>query len=93
MSAELTIDTVYPSVTKDDIDDLLDAEGNVIDWRKRCLDQGRAEGRTEGRTETMLTSLKNLMESMKWTLDEAMNALRVPESERPKFRKMLEAKG
>ena len=41
----------------------------------------------------MLTSLKNLMESMKWTLDEAMNALRVPESERPKFRKMLEAEG
>ena len=97
MSAELTIDTVYPSVTKDDIDDLLDAEGNVIDWRKRCLDQGRAEGRTEGRaegrTETMLTSLKNLMESMEWTLDEAMNALRVPEAERPKFRKMLEAEG
>ena len=53
----------------------------------------RLLGRAEWRTETMLTSLKNLTESMKWTLDEAMNAVRVPESERPKFRSMLEAEG
>ena len=71
MNTELTIDTVYPRVTKEDIDDLLDADGNVINWRKRYI--------AEGRTEAMLSSLNNLMESMNWTLDEAMNALRIPE--------------
>ena len=51
MSVELTRDIVYPHVTEDDIDGFLDAEGNVINWRQRCLDQGRAEGRAEGRLE------------------------------------------
>ena len=95
MSAELTIDTVYPHVTKEDIDDLLDADGNVINWRKRCHDQGRVEGRAEGlaegRTETMVASLKSLMETMNLTVDNAMNALRVPEAERNNYRQALGA--
>ncbi len=109
MSVEWSVDTEYPYVTMDEFGHLLDEEGTIIvgEERMRLLGraEGRAEGRTEGRsegraegraegcTETMLTSLKNLTESMKWTLDEAMNALRVPEAERPKFRKMLEAEG
>ena len=77
----------------DEFGHLLDEEGTIIVGEKRMRLLGRAEGRTEGRTETMLSSLKNLMESMKWTLEEAMNALRIPESERPQYRKMLEAEG
>lgn len=33
--------------------------------------------------ETLLVAVKNLMETMKWTADQAMAAIKVPEAERP----------
>ena len=32
--------------------------------------------------ETLLVAVKNLMETMKWTADQAMDAIKVPETER-----------
>ena len=32
-----------------------------------------------------LMSVKDLMDSMKWTAEEAMNALRIPEAERQNY--------
>ena len=59
MSTELTIDTIYPRVTKeDDIDDLLDADGNVINWRKRYLDEGRAEGKQQNQNDAIRQVLR-----------------------------------
>lgn len=97
MSAELTLDKQYPHVTAQDIDDRLDAEGNMICWRARYLAQGRAEGIAEGRTkgkaegrvQANTTALQNLMETLGLSLQEAMNALRIPEAEQPYYREQL----
>jgi hypothetical protein len=42
---------------------------------------GRAEGKAEGRQDALLSSIKNLMASMKFTAEQAMNALGIPQDE------------
>ena len=55
--------------------------------------EGRAEGRSEGRAEGILSSrlesITNLMDSMKITLIDAMDALRIPEGDRDEIKKHL----
>ena len=74
MSVELTRDIVYPHVTEDDIDGFLDAEGNVINWRQRCLDQGRAEGRLEERTEMNAKREKQMRQALRFKYGELPEA-------------------
>ena len=38
---------------------------------------------------TQTESIKNLMKNMNWTIDQAMNALEVPEDKREKYRKAI----
>lgn len=38
-----------------------------------------------GAAQNMLISIRNLMESMGWTVEQAMTALRVPDADRPKY--------
>ena len=52
-------------------------------------EKGRIKGRAEGRTEGLLASIRNLMASMGWTVDQAMAALKIPEEDRPQYTKML----
>ena len=52
-------------------------------------EKGRIKGRAEGRAEGLLASIRNLMSSMGWTVDQAMAALKIPEEDRPKYAKML----
>ena len=93
MSTELTLDQQYPHVTAKDIDDRLDAEGNMICWRTRYIAQGRAEGIAEGQSQGKLqaitASLKNLTETLGLSLQEAMNALRIPEAEQQYYIEQL----
>lgn len=49
----------------------------------------RQEGHTEGHTEGTLASIKNLMDSMGWSMEQAMSALKISEKEYPKYRKLL----
>ena len=51
MSAELSIETDYSKYTIEDLDERLDAEGNMIRWSDRYYSQGRLAGRTEGLAE------------------------------------------
>lgn len=51
------------------------------------LSQGIVESTTERNT---LDSIRNLMETLNLTIEEAMAALKIPESERPKYVSMLE---
>ena len=48
-------------------------------------DRGERRGRAEG----MAASIKNLMDSMGWTIDQAMAALKIPEGDRAKYTRML----
>lgn len=47
--------------------------------------EGIAKGRTEGLTEGILASIRNLMNSMGWTAQQAMEALKVPEEEQRQY--------
>lgn len=52
--------------------------------------EGRIEGRIEGHEAAILESIKNLIESTDWSVKQAMEILKVPETERDKYLKLLE---
>ena len=53
---------------------------------KGVMEKGVAEGMTNG----ILFSIKNLMETLGLTIEQAMAALKVPEGERQKYMDLLE---
>ncbi|MGN0941571.1 MAG: hypothetical protein ACI4OA_07690 [Selenomonadaceae bacterium] len=57
------------------------AEGRVEGLAKGRA-EGRAEGRIEGRVNAIVDNIRSLMKSAKWSRDEAMNALQIPQDER-----------
>ena len=52
--------------------------------------KGRAEGLTEGVTSGILASIKSIMDTMELSLEQAMTALKIPETERQKYMNLLE---
>ena len=50
---------------------------------------GMEAGRKEGAAQTMLNSIKNLMETLGLTIEQAMSALKVPDADRPKYLELL----
>ena len=58
---------------------------------RRVLSKGvREKGRAEGHTERALSDLRNLMETLGLTIEQAMAALKVPEAERQIYMDLLE---
>ena len=53
------------------------------------VENGRKEGRKQGRDETQISAIKSLMETMKWTAQEAMAALKLTTKEQQKYLAML----
>ncbi|MCD8220786.1 MAG: hypothetical protein LUD07_01095 [Clostridiales bacterium] len=51
--------------------------------------EGKAEGRAEGKTETLFENMQALMETMTWSAEQALAALKVPEDQYPKYLSML----
>lgn len=58
-------------------------------YRKDAFAEGKSEGEEKGRVETFLSSIKGLMETTKWSIDQAMDAIKVPVAECEKYRKLL----
>lgn len=54
--------------------------------------KGRQEGLLEGRQEELLNSIRNIMDTLKLTLNQAMDALKVPEADRKKYEKEINKK-
>ena len=52
-----------------------------LDGEKRGIEKGRAEGRAEGRVETHADSIKNLMAALGWSIEVAMDILKIPKDE------------
>ena len=48
------------------------------------------KGINQGIKEGIITAIKNLMESMDWTEEQAMEALKIPEADKPLYSSMLE---
>lgn len=57
---------------------------------KGVMEKGMKKGIAKGMTDAILTSIKNLMETMGLTIEQAMAALKVPEGERQKYMDLLE---
>ena len=57
--------------------------------RAEGIAEGMEKGRAEGLEKGILSSIKSLMETMSWTLDQAMTALKVPEAEKQTYRSRL----
>jgi hypothetical protein len=56
---------------------------------KQGIAKGRAEGEKVGKQDALLSSIKNLMISMKFTAEQAMNALAIPTDEQAFYRAKL----
>lgn len=46
----------------------------------------RREGKAEGRIEGKLEAFKDLMQTTGWTMEKVMEALKIPEAEREKYK-------
>ena len=56
---------------------------------EKLKEDGKMEGLQEGIKKGLLSSIRNLMESMDWTADQAMNALKISEEDQEKYRMLL----
>ena len=55
-----------------------------------ALQEREEQGEERGRKEERLQSIRNLMESMHWTAEKAMNALKIPIIEQKKYIALLQ---
>lgn len=53
---------------------------------------GIREGKREGKKEGILFSIQSLMETMNFTMEEAMNALKISKTEQEQYTKKLKQK-
>ena len=56
---------------------------------KGVMEKGLEKGRAEGHAERALSDLRNLMETLGLTIEQAMAALKVPEDELQKYMDLL----
>ena len=56
---------------------------------EKYIAEGRREGRSEGRFEGKAEAIRNLMESMSMTAEQAMKALKIPAGEFGKYMTLL----
>jgi hypothetical protein len=57
--------------------------------KQEAAEEAAEKAREETRKEGMITSIRNLMDTMKWTADQAMTALKIPEEDRENCSKLL----
>ena len=57
--------------------------------RAIALEEGKDVGIKEGTEKTRLSSIRNLMKNMKWTAQQAMEALGIPTDEQPKYAALI----
>ena len=67
--------------------DYLKLELNYQDKFREGKQEGIKEGRKEGRLENLFNNISTLMESMKWSVEQAMEALKVSEDDRKELLK------
>ena len=62
---------------------------NMCTALEQLIEDGKKLGMQEGMIDGILTSVKNLMESMGWTAEQAMDALKISQEDRNKYAGML----
>ena len=80
------INTITGSRLKFDIrEEKVDMCKAIDDMRKESKEEGRSEGRVEGIESTRLESIRNVMGGLKYTAQQAMELLRIPAADQPKY--------
>ena len=64
-------------------------EKYIAEGRREGRSEGRREGIRKGRREGKVESIRNLMESMSLTAEQAMKALKIPAGEFGKYMTLL----
>ena len=55
---------------------------------EKGMTKGMEKGMAKGVEQGILSSIKSLMETMGWTIEQAMTALKVPETERQVYQEL-----
>ncbi len=64
--------------------------GKVLEYRSKTIwNEGKSEGIKEGKSEGIMESIRNLMSSLKFTAEQAMDALQIPGEDRETYLSML----
>ncbi len=93
LSSEAGI-TEKRQVLQDDFDipmtETLEAEVQAMcNLSQGVEEKGRIRGHAEGRAEGIAASIRNLMDSMGWSMEQAMTALKISEEDRTQYAKLL----
>lgn len=76
---------------KDILDEEVSAMCNLSQAvEERGFHKGIQQGIQQGTEETILAAIQSLMETMHWSVDQSMAALKIPESQREKYLKLLQ---
>ena len=52
---------------------------------EKGMEKGLEKGVAKGIDHAILSSVRNLMDTMKWTAEQAMDAIKIPSDERSKY--------
>ena len=77
------------------LDEAVQKARNHEEWRMEYMtllmrdnkmrEEGRIAGHQEGRTESIIDSIRNIRDSLGLSIEEAMDALKIPENERKNY--------
>ena len=84
-TAELIRDVTGADVEFDEGEEVINMCKALEDMKADAKKEGRKEGRKEGALQSTLSALRNLMETTGFTIEQAMNALKVPEKDRAMY--------
>ena len=81
----------YLEEREGEVEDIMMTLFSQEEVNERYGNECREEGRTEGREENMLSSIHNLMDTMNFTVEKAMDALKVPMEDRERYASAIKA--
>ena len=64
-------------------------EKGIAKGMEQGMAKGMEQGMAKGMEQGILSSIKGLMETMGWTIEQAMAALKVPETDRQLYQNLL----
>ncbi len=67
--------------------------GNMTTLGEYAVDYGIAKGIKQGEERATMSSLRNLMQNLSWEPERAMEAIGLPEQDRPRYRELLGMQG
>ena len=87
---EQAIDAYYTITASEEFREIARMRERARHNEASALYAAREDGRAEGAFNNMLESIRNIMDGLNLPVDQAMNLLKVPETDRLKCKEMLQ---